>query len=68
MRREGGYLQTAASLPHGTDFCLGHSPFDSMTCPPSYANFGALSLLHDRLGEDGEEVARCRLKRDGCRS
>ncbi len=47
------YRQRGASLPHGTDFCLGHRPFDYMTRPPSDASFGTLSLLHDGLGEDG---------------
>ena len=62
------YRPRAASLPHGPDYCLGHRSADSITRPPSDAIFGTLSLLHDRLGEDGDEVARCRLKRDGCRS
>ncbi len=68
MGRDGTYQQRGASLPHGTDFCLGHRRFDYMTRPPSDASFGTPSLLHDRLGEGGYEVARCRLKRDGCRS
>jgi hypothetical protein len=62
------YRQRAASLPHRTDFCLGHRPLDSMNCPLSNASSGARNLLHERLREGGDEVARCRLKRDGCRS